>query len=78
MELVLVELFKPKGIGDIDFLEGVSNQIVLLLFKAIEVNVVGKDRETCLYVDLVRVTFIYQFRETLSVRVWRRLTALKS
>jgi hypothetical protein len=78
VKLVLVELFKPKGICDIDFLEGVSYQIVLLLFKAVEVNVIGKDRETRLYVNLVRIAFIYQFGETLSVRVWGRLTSLKS
>jgi hypothetical protein len=40
VELILVELFKPKSICDIDTLEGVSNQIVLLLFKAVEVYVV--------------------------------------
>jgi len=69
VELVLVELFKPKTICDIDFLEGVSNQIVLLLFKAVEVNVIGEDRETRLYVNLVRITFVYQFGEKLSVRI---------
>jgi hypothetical protein len=78
VELVLVELFKPKGIRDIDFLEGVSYQVVLLLFKAVEINVIGKDRETGLYVNLVRIAFIYQFGESLSVRVWGRLTAYKS
>jgi hypothetical protein len=76
VELVLVELFKPKAICDIDFLEGVSNQIVLLLLKAVEVNVIGQNGETRLYVNLVRITFVYQFGEKLSVRIWGRLTAL--
>jgi hypothetical protein len=78
VELVLVELFKPKAICDIDFLKGVSNQIVLFLFKVVEVNVIGQDGETRLYVNLVRITFVYQFAETLSVRIWGRLSALNS
>ena len=78
VELVLVEFFKPKAICDIDFLKGVSNQIVLFLFKVVEVNVIGQDGETRLYVNLVRITFVYQFAETLSVRIWGRLSALNS